>query len=64
VRRVDPGDRIIADEHGVIVVLAAVLEATGRITRTERKILCSLGTGDSLAVARARVGYHEIRKKP
>ena len=66
--RVDPGDRIIADEHGVIVVparhLAAVLEAAGRIMRTERKILRSLGAGDSLAAARARVGYHEIRKNP
>ncbi len=64
---VDPGDRIIADEHGVVVVpvrhLAAVLEAAGRIIRTERKILCSLGAGDSLAAARTRVGYHEIRKR-
>jgi regulator of RNase E activity RraA len=66
--QVDPGDQIIADEHGVIVVparhLTAVLEAAGHITRTERKVLCSLGAGDSLAVARARAGYHEIRKQP
>ena len=65
--QVDPGDRVIADEHGVIVVparhLAAVLEAAGHITRTERKILCSLGAGVSLAAARTRVGYHEIRKR-
>lgn len=59
--RVDPGDFILADEDGAIVIPAAlveqVLEEAERLTRNEERIREELGNGLSLADALAKYGH-------
>jgi regulator of RNase E activity RraA len=59
--RVDPGDFILADEDGAIVIPASlverVLEEAERLTRNEERIRSELGAGLSLADALAKYGH-------
>jgi regulator of RNase E activity RraA len=58
---VDPGDFILADEDGAIViparVVAPVLDEAERLTRKEVEIRAALSAGMSLADALARFGH-------
>lgn len=65
--RVAPGDIIVGDADGVVVVpsdtLAAVADSAHRIERAEAEIREAVNTGTSLAEARARFGYHELQHR-
>lgn len=65
--RVCPGDIILGDDSGVIVVpqsraeeVAAIAE---EIDRKEQEILALLSQGYSLKEARAQTGYHRLQTK-
>ena len=63
--RVEPGDWLIGDADGVVVVPAgsveAVLAAAEEIAGAEERIRAALRSGDRLDRVRAQVGYHQLQ---
>lgn len=61
---VAPGDVVVADGNGVVVVPAAAAEevtaAVDRVLTVERAVLAAVLDGAPLAEARARYGYHSV----
>lgn len=61
---VAPGDVVVADGNGVVVVPAAraadVAAAVERVAAVERAVLAAVQEGAGLADARARHGYHAV----
>jgi len=58
---VDPGDFVVADEDGAVVIpqqyIGRVLEEAERLTATEVKIREALAAGDSLSECLAKFGH-------
>ncbi|WP_207844270.1 RraA family protein [Williamsia soli] len=65
--RVEPGDLLIGDRDGLVVVPAAradeVLAAAQRIEHAESLIRAAVESGTSLRDARAEVGYHDLQTR-
>ena len=65
--RVEPGDIVVGDDTGVVVVPAArfneVLETATAIDRAEQAVLDDVRKGMSLDAARARHGYHHLQAR-
>lgn len=63
--RVGPGDVVVADADGVLVVprMAAgdILAAALEIERVETEIRRAIQAGSSLEAARTTFGYHELQ---
>jgi regulator of RNase E activity RraA len=63
--RVKPGDLLLGDADGVVVIPAAraaeVIEAAQEIEQAEQTIRVAVEAGHSLAEARALVGYHKLQ---
>jgi regulator of RNase E activity RraA len=64
-RQVRPGDIVLADESGVVVIPASraaeVLSIAQRIEHTEQQILERIAAGQSLREARAALRYHALQ---
>jgi 4-hydroxy-4-methyl-2-oxoglutarate aldolase len=64
---VDPGDVVIGDADGIVVVPAArageVCDAAQQIAAAEQKILSAIADGARLADARAEHGYHRLQSR-
>jgi regulator of RNase E activity RraA len=64
-RQVRPGDIVLADESGVVVVPASraaeVLSIAQQIEHTEQQILERIAAGQSLREARAALQYHALQ---
>jgi 4-hydroxy-4-methyl-2-oxoglutarate aldolase len=64
--RVRPGDLVVGDDDGVVVVPSGrageVLEAARAIAAAEAGIVEAIRDGQSLAEARARHGYHQLQR--
>ncbi len=64
-RQVRPGDIVLCDDSGVVIVPASraqeVLEIAQQIDRTEREILRRIAAGQSLREARAELQYHVLQ---
>lgn len=62
-----PGDLVVADADGVVVVAAGqldrVVELAENIERTEQRISAAVRAGTSLRWARADVGYHHLQRR-
>lgn len=65
--RVEPGDVLVGDRDGVVVVPHAarqeVLVTARGIEETEEKIRGAIRDGDTLKAARARFGYHALQRR-
>lgn len=65
--RVRPGDIVVADANGVVVVAreraAEVAEAARHIEKVEAAIRAAITKGHTLAQARAELGYHLLQRK-
>jgi regulator of RNase E activity RraA len=66
-RQVRPGDIVMGDDSGVVVVPASraeeVLRIAGEIEAVEQQILQSIGQGVSLREARERLRYHTLQTR-
>jgi len=66
-RQVRPGDIVVGDDSGIVVVPASraqeVLAIARQIEHTEQEILKRIATGQSLRDARADLHYHELQTK-
>lgn len=64
-RQVRPGDIVMGDDSGVVVIPASkakeVLQIALEIQETEQKILQSIARGQSLREARAELKYHALQ---
>jgi regulator of RNase E activity RraA len=62
---VRPGDLVVGDSDGVVVIPAEreqqVLERAWSIHRTEERIRAAIAAGTSLREARATFGYHSLQ---
>jgi regulator of RNase E activity RraA len=67
-RQVRPGDIVLGDDSGVVVVPASraqeVLAIARQIERTEQEILSRIARGQSLREARAELQYHALQTPP
>lgn len=65
--RVEPGDVVIADASGVVIVPLARAEEVARVAqdieKTESRIREALAEGKSLRQAREELGYHLLQRK-
>ena len=65
--RVAPGDLVIADRDGALIVPASVLDevltAATEIRTVEDRIRAEIRTGTSLRAARAAHGYHSLQTR-
>lgn len=65
--RVSPGDIVVADANGVVVVprdrAREVATMARQIEETESRIREQIGTGKTLGEARAALGYHTLQRK-
>jgi 4-hydroxy-4-methyl-2-oxoglutarate aldolase len=65
--QVVPGDLVIGDQDGVVVVPAAaedaVLQAATEIHEREAAIVADILAGSSLADARTKHGYHKLQRE-
>lgn len=65
--QVAPGDLILGDADGVVVVAQAaeeaVLQVAREINERENAIVADILAGSSLADARARHGYHKLQRE-
>lgn len=65
--RVEPGDLLLGDGDGLVVVPAAraeeVLSAAEEIERAEDSIRAAVEEGASLREARQRAGYHDLQHR-
>jgi 4-hydroxy-4-methyl-2-oxoglutarate aldolase len=65
--RVEPGDIVVGDDTGVVVVPASrfneVLEVATAIDHAEQAVLDDVRKGMSLDAARARHGYHHLQAR-
>ena len=65
--QVKPGDILVGDDSGVVVVpqelAEKVLEAVDAIEEAEQKIVKAVRGGLSLTEARKKFGYHALQKK-
>lgn len=65
--RVEPGDWIVGDADGVVVVpavrLEAIVSAAEEISATEDRIREAVALGDPLLVTRTKLGYHQLQTK-
>lgn len=66
--RVVPGDIVVADQDGVVIVPAgrahAVFERALAMQEVEARIVAAALDGMSLCDARRRFGYHTLQRKP
>jgi len=64
--RVEPGDMVVGDEDGVVVIPAnlwpEVVEHARQIEAAEAAIESAVSGGESLADARLRLGYHGLQR--
>jgi regulator of RNase E activity RraA len=64
---VHPGDVVVADGSGVVVVPAAladeVVHTVSRVAEMEQLVLAEVRAGTPLRVARARHGYNEVARR-
>lgn len=64
--RVEPGDLVVGDASGVVIIplamVAKVLEVAKEIEKQEASILNDLEAGVSLNVAREKHGYHQLQR--
>lgn len=62
---VEPGDLVIGDDDGVVVIAAEnvdrVRDKAAQIERTEDRIVTAVRNGQRLCDARASMGYHELQ---
>lgn len=67
-RQVRPGDIVLGDDSGVVVVPASrakeVLKIAQEIEHTEQEILSRIARGQSLREARAELKYHALQTPP
>lgn len=67
-RQVRPGDIVLGDDSGVVVVPASraeeVLTIARQIEHTEQEILSRIAQGQSLREARAELQYHALQTPP
>jgi regulator of RNase E activity RraA len=65
--RVDPGDYMLCDWDGVVVVprerIEQVAEVAARIAQAEDRIRAAVERGERLDVARKQQGYHALQTK-
>ena len=65
--QVRPGDILVGDDSGVVVVpqemAEKVLDATRTIDEAERGIVEAVRGGLSLEEARVKFGYHSLQRK-
>lgn len=65
--RVDPGDLVLGDWDGVVVVprerLQEVADVAGRIAQAEERIRAAVEQGERLDLARRTQGYHHLQTK-
>lgn len=65
--QVRPGDILVGDDSGVVVVpqemAAQVLELAKTVSEAENQIVDAVRSGLSLAEARAKFGYHTLQRK-
>ena len=65
--RVDPGDFMLGDWDGVVVVpqerIEQVAEVARQIEEAEDRIRAAVENGDRLDVARKNQGYHSLQTK-
>ncbi|ERK57655.1 demethylmenaquinone methyltransferase [Gemella bergeri ATCC 700627] len=65
--QVRPGDIILGDDSGVVVIpkerAEEVLEIAKHIEEVEQNIIAEVKNGSTLKVARERLGYHNLQSK-
>jgi regulator of RNase E activity RraA len=65
--RVEPGDWLVGDTDGVVVVPAVrvveVLTAAEQIAGVEDRIRAAVAEGKPLAETRQQVGYHDLQAR-
>jgi 4-hydroxy-4-methyl-2-oxoglutarate aldolase len=66
--QVRPDDVIVGDDDGVVVIprerAAEVAETAASIAAAESRIRAASLSGESLADARRKYGYHELQRRP
>jgi 4-hydroxy-4-methyl-2-oxoglutarate aldolase len=65
--RVQPGDIVVADDSGVVIVPSElaqdILTAAKEIARAEELIESEIRKGATLSEARGKVGYHSLQRR-
>lgn len=65
--RVQPGDIVVADDSGVVIVPSdlaqEILTAAREVARAEELIEGEIRKGTTLSEARRKAGYHSLQRK-